>query len=285
MGVLKLKGVSLETLKELFEIMSKVKKSSTVLNFTINKEKLTGVGSNDSKAVYKYWEIPTKNISEAIDGDVPLGVSLKVSILNGSDFSKKILSFFGQMADLEFHHDNNQVDKIVITKYNKEGKKLLTIPVVCSRTSLTFEEEPQEILDIIFGLTPDFNPKSKFEIRKEDIINIRKLSSLNSNTEEQKKYIKIYSEEGTIKATDNAFDVVLTPNTSGYADEIEIDKSLLGLIDPEEYDVFLNESHDLKFIIMNRKSELFTQKISVNLLSEIDDDTTWEDFAADDFNF
>ena len=276
MKIFKLENVSLDMLKTLFEIMSKVNKTDDTINFMLSNSSMSAINSNQAESVFKRWVIKHNKIASGVSGEL-MG-EIKVSIFNGKDFSKKILGFFGQMANIEFYHDGKDVMKIVLKKLDKDGKVMLNISCACADTSISFNEYPQDSIEILFGLGSDYSPKTSFMLIKEDILNIIKLSALNSNSEEQKKYVKIYSENGSIKATDNAFDVVLGDDVFGLNTEIEIDKSILPLIDGGDYKVELTEHDDLKFIILTLNSDKVDNKITINLLSDISTDVQWDEF-------
>ena len=287
--ILTLKDVSLDKLKPLFSLSSSLNKTDNTLNMQLSPTGLLSSNKNESSSVIKTWHIPFSAFCSEIIGTIP--EKLKISIFNGDDFSKKLLSYFGQLATIEIHHNGQSAKKLLIKKVNKDGKVELKIDVIAANVEIAYFEFTSEEQQILFGEIEQFSKKEIFTISKNDIQNIKKLLKLTSNAELQKKYVRLYSDEGMIKATDQGFDLTLFEDTIGLGDlKIEIDKKMFMLIDDGSYKAtyakYEENSEKMESLILQAENSDSNRRISLNLLQDIGnvaDEIDWDsDFGDGD---
>lgn len=285
--ILTLKDVSLDKLKPLFSLSSSLNKTDNTLNMQLSPTGLLSSNKNESSSVIKTWHIPFSAFCSEIIGTIP--EKLKISIFNGDDFSKKLLSYFGQLATIEIHHNGQSAKKLLIKKVNKDGKVELKIDVIAANVEIAYFEFTSEEQQILFGEIEQFSKKEIFTISKNDIQNIKKLLKLTSNAELQKKYVRLYSDEGMIKATDQGFDLTLFEDTIGLGDlKIEIDKKMFMLIDDGSYKAtyakYEENSEKMESLILQAENSDSNRRISLNLLQDIGnvaDEIDWDsDFGV-----
>lgn len=275
-----LNDVKTEVLRKMLGISMSVSKSET-LNFTIDGNKIVGVTNNISDSIYKRWEIGLSDICTPEEKAViPL---LKCSIYKGEEFSKKILSYFGQLVNLRIEHDDSEVKKIELFKLNEAGKVGLKINLVTASSSTAFVDYDPEVLSMIFYPTEE-TKLFGFELDTNDLSEVGKLSKLSTNPEEQTDYVTLYSADGSLKATDNAFDVILKEGFTQADVSIDIDKDLWSMIDRDSYEVEIHQVDEENKILVCKST---TKNVinSLVLLGKTDDSVDFNDFEMDNSTF
>lgn len=290
--ILTLHDASLDILKPLFLLSSTLNKSNNTINFSVSPKGLHSSNKNHAMSVVKTWNLNFEQCCSSTSGVIP--EKLKISIFEGVDFAKKILAYFGQVATIEIHHDGLSASKIVLKKMTKEGKLSLKIDVVCASVDISYFEYSAEELLILFGDDENFVKKEVFNLSKDNIQNIKKLLKLQTNPEEQKKYIRIYSKDGIVMASDDGFDLALFDDVNGQLGEtiIEIDKSIFITIDDSSYSCvyssFTDDSDKMELLVLNATSTAAIRRTSLNLLQDISsatDSINWSEFEDTDNGF
>lgn len=267
-----LPNVSTEQLQRFLGISMSVTKSET-LNFTIDSQKLAGVANNEADSIYKSWSVNIKDICDPASAMIP---SLKCSIYKGEEFAKRILSYFGQTVNINVFYQGSSVHKLELYKTDEKGRVMLKITVVSAPVETAFVEHSAEKLSSIFNPDED-NLLVSFTLDNDELSTVSKLSKLSTNPEKQTDYVKLYTTDGAIMATDNAFDVVLHESDVVLNDDIEIDKSLWSLIDKDKYVASVYDIDGNKILLC--QSSTRDVKITLVLLAKIaDDDIDFEDF-------
>lgn len=271
-----LKNLNTVKLRQLLLISSSVtKEKDAVINLQIEAtNKVSSITTNENGDVYKRWSCDLMDICESVENkNTEL---LKISIFKGDEFAKKTLTLFGQLVDLEIQYNEEGAVKMIIRKINNEDKVIASVSVIMSRTNLSWVDFPQDEADIVFGLT-DSPVLDKFNLSGEDIKNVSKMLSVDTNPEEQKKYIIIKSEDGHIVATDKGWRLTLGLDTFELTQEIEIAKDLWKMFDDyENYVVHLSEISENKFIFAKAENSDLTT--SMVLLKDVDSSIDFNDF-------
>lgn len=274
-----IKNLNIEELQKLLAISMSVTKSET-LNFRIMPDKIVGISNNEADSIYKRWQIPMSLLCDSIETSEPLPASLKCSIFKGPEFSKKILSFFGQYVDIVFTHDGQQIKGIDLFKLNEKGKTVLKINMVTASAETAYVDYSEELIQQIFTPTEDTKIIG-FDLDSSDLSSVSKLSQLSTNPETQTAWVTLYTdEEGQLKATDGVFDVVLREDGAELGDSIDISKQLWSMIDRDIYKVEVHNVQDNKIFLC--KSTTRDVVISLVLLSKTDDSVNFDDFLNDD---
>lgn len=282
--VITLHDVKLDVLKNLFQIVATLNKSNDTICFQISQNSISASNKNLAESVIKYWNIEPLKLAEKAD-NLPLQ-PVNVSIFNGQDFSKKVLAYFGQLATIEILHNGISAQKITLKKFTKEGKLLLKIDVVCGKNEIAYFGFNEQQLDIAFANKEEFQKTTVFELQKEDIVNLKKLITLKTNPEIQKRYVKFYSDGTSIRATDDVFDIVVCDDANNLSNRtIEVDKLSILLIEPSLYTCELAIVQSFSLLILNDVTEVCSKHISINLLSTVDTSTNWEDYTNFDEGF
>ena len=279
-----LQDVNTEILRKLLGISMSVTKSET-LNFTLTNDKVVGIANNEADSIYKKWSIQLASLCTVPmtqDGTLQTIPELKCSIYKGEEFSKKILSYFGQFVNFKIEHNGSEIKRIELFKTNDKGVTTLKINLLTAASATAFIDYSKEFVDQIF--TPDDTTKLvSFELDNDDLSTVSKLSRLSTNPEEQTNYVTIYTAGGTLKATDNAFDVILKEDIQIEIDPIEIDKSLWSMIDRDKYIVDVHTIEDNKILVCTSQTKNVI--ISLVLLGKTDDSVNFDDFTNDDKTF
>lgn len=280
--IITLKDVQLDVLKPLFILSSTINKTNTTLNMSLTPTGLMSSNKNMASSVVKNWTVPYANFCTEIVGQIP--EQLKISIFEGVDFSKKLLGYFGQLATIEIHHDGISAQKLVIKKVTKEGKVALKIDVVAANIDVAYFEFSADEQAVLFAELEDFDRKEVFTLSKDNIQSIKKLLGLVTSPETQKKYVRLYSEDGQIKATDGGFELALFEDTLGLGElKLEIDKSMFSIIDDSSYKVTYAKYDDgtdkIETLILDAVTTNGTRRISLNLLQDVGDHADDIDFA------
>lgn len=290
---IKLVNCNLDVFRKMLGISLTLAEKTDTLNITFNEKGLTGISSNRADSLYKQWLIEWSILAESVTGllehieaSSANGAKvqpLKCSIYKGEDFSKKILSFFGSVADIVCFHDGKEIKQFQIQKKSTEGKVQLKIDVVTASANLAFVDYSEELVKALF--TPESTSLvTKFNLGISDLQTVSSLSKLSVNPDKQTKYITLYTENGQLKATDNCFDVVLHEAAEAPLPEpLEIDKELWSKIDRDEYSVELHAIEENKILVCKSLTKHVTE--SVALLAKTNDDINFDDFAASTEDF
>lgn len=270
--ILTLHGVNTDMLKHYFKLSSSVGKSE-VLNFSLSYDLLSGIAHHENDVFFKRWKI---NLTELCQQhNVPQDITLKCSIYRGSEFAKKILSYFGQIVSINFHYVNDSVKKLELFKTDEKGKIVLKITIVTAPTNTSFVEYDIELLNNMFNPAEE-SKLFEFELDALALAEVTKLSKLATNPEIKTDYVQLYVEEGMLKATDNSFDIVLTDVEGSLESSVDIDKSLWSMIDGDEYVFEVHSIEDKKFLCCKSKTKDI--RSTLVLLSDVDDDIDFDDF-------
>lgn len=273
-----IKNLETKYLKEYFGVSMSVQKNDNFLSFEINDTEIKSTVDNDAESILKTWSIPLAEISEG--NDLP-SQDIRCVLYKGSEFTKKILGYFGEKMNLTFNWDNNLklVKSVELYKLDDKGRKSLSVNVVCAAKE-NFKEFSSDVLDTIFY--PTEGDVLQFDITKAQVDELHKLSEISSNPEQHNDYVRFYSEEGVIKVTDKIFNTILSENADiEIPSGVEIDKELFGLVESDDYTIYLNEpSHDAKLFRLEAKSKKIITTIM--LLSKTMDDEFDSVFDEDD---
>lgn len=282
--VITLHDVKLDVLKQLFQIVATLNRSNDTICFQISQNQITASNKNLAESVIKYWNINPLKLAEKTDNLTITPVN--VSIFNGQEFSKKVLAYFGQLATIDIVHNGTSAQKLTLKKLSKEGKLLLKIDVVCGKNEIAYFGFTEQQLDIAFANKDEFQKTKIFGLQKEDIVNLKKLITLKTNPEVQKRYVKFYSDGTSVRATDDVFDIVICDDTYNMSNRtIEVDKVSIMLIEPSLYSCELAIVQQFSLFILSDVTEVCSKQISINLLSSVDSSTNWEDYTNFDEGF
>ena len=280
-----LHDVNTELLRKLLGISMSVKKSET-LNFKLTPEFATGIANNESDSIYKRWSIKLSDLCDVTKSianqDAKSGTlvfpELKCSIYKGEDFSRKILSFFGQFVNFKIEHDGKEVKKIELFKTNEAGVIVLQINLLTAATATAFVDYSSDLLAQIFT-TDETTKVISFELDATELSSVSKLSRLSTNPESQTNWVTLYSDNGSLKATDKAFDVLLKDGVT-LSESIDIDKALWSMIDKDKYTVSVHNISENKILVCESLTKDVT--ISLVLLGKTDTDIDFSDFENTD---
>lgn len=268
--VVKLHNVKLGMLKSAFKKSLSV--SGENLNFKIDNNTISNVAIHESESLTKQWSLNLTEVCEKVEGSF---TELKTAIYEGSEFVNKILGMFGQLANLEIHHNNGSVVKIEVIKLDEKGRSSLKISLVTAPTSTSYIKVDTDFVAQIF------NPGDKVAslvLNGEDLKQLNALAKLSTNPETQKPYITIESRDGQLIAHDGTFDIALHDRETSL-EAIEIDKQLFSLIEYETYDATVYSAGDTKILVLESKDT--NSKIAVILLDDADTSSDFADFGSD----
>jgi len=270
-------NVNTETLRKYLAISMSVKKSE-ILNFSIENSVLSGINNNEADSIYKMWQLPLAKLTGLADNDPTYNTipKLKCSLYKGDSFSKQVLGHFGQLVDMEIEHVLGTVKKINLSKKDANGRTILAITVLCARAETTFIEYEPELISQIFKPKPETKLVS-FKLETAELSAVTKLSKLSTNPDTQSDYISLYTKDGSIFATDKAFDVFLHETDIVLNEPVEIDKSLWRMIDNDDYTATVYQAQDdNKILVCESKTK--SVSITLVLLSSVDTDIDFDDF-------
>lgn len=268
MKTVTLKNVDLAKLKGAFNRSLSIS-SSDALNFRINNTVITDAAQHQSQSLFKRWSVNLSDVCSSVEGDFS---ELKVAVYAGRELTSKIFNFFGQLADLVFHHVDGNVTKIEFIKKDDKGRIALRIVLVTASIKTAFIEIDKSLITEIFDRE---SSDIQLTFKPEDLIQLNKLASLSTNPESQTAYISIFTKDGQLIATDGAFDVALH-DTDLSVEKIDIDKELFSCIEAETYSA--NVYHTESGSMMLLHSQDSASSIAVVLLSEADDSINWDEF-------
>lgn len=270
--VVKLTNVKTDVLKKYFKISSSIV-NKEILNFSFDKNNVFGIANNETDAIYKKWNVP---LTDICDTNTEFTQTIKCSIFKGDEFISKILTYFGQTANMHFHHVNGSTNKIVLEKADENGKVILSITIVCAPVQTSFVEYDESLLNHIFT-TSEETKIASFTLSESELSEVSKLSKLGTNPEIKTNYISLYTDErGALKATDKCFDLELHISENPLPEVLEIDKSLWSVIESDKYNVNVHNVDGNKFIIC--KSQTSDVTITILLLSDVDSSVDFDDF-------
>ncbi len=219
-AVVKLKDVRIAELRKMMFKSANLK--GGVLNFNINQSQIDSVASNVSDSFAKKWSIPTSAIARV---EEPFAETVKVSLYKGGDFLKGILNLYGESCNINIEH-NNGIAVMLIVFNDKLQIKILAAATI---TDETYDDATMKLL---FGVEDEVG---RFELGSEELKNIIGLSHISTNKDSQTPYVRLYTEDNFLKATDNAFDVKIHAQTEALNVDVNINKELIAL--------FCNENH------------------------------------------
>lgn len=268
MKTVTLQNVDLAKLKGAFNRSLSIS-SSDALNFRINNTMITDAAQHQSQSLFKRWSVNLTDVCSSVEGEFS---ELKVAVYAGRELTSKIFNFFGQLADLVFHHIDGNVTKIEFLKKDDKGRVALRIVLVTASVKTAFIEIDKTLISEIFDRE---SSSIQLTFKPEDLIQLNKLASLTTNPESQTAYISIFTKDGQLIATDGAFDVALY-DTDATIEKIDIDKELFSCIEAETYTA--NIYHTDRGSMMLLHSQDSASSIAVVLLSEADDSIDWDEF-------
>lgn len=280
----KLVNVNLDMLRKLLGISLTLAEKSDTLNIQFSSAGLTGIASNSSDSMYKKWSIDWSTISTTEQKEFDLIPKLKCSIYKGEDFSKKILSFFGGIADIIVFHNATEVKQFQIQKRGTNDKVSLKIDVLTAAANLAFTDYAEDLIEAVFSPQTE-TLTATMTLGVSDLQTVSSLSRLTVNPEKQTKYITLYTVDKQLKATDQCFDVVLQEETETVLPDggVEIDKTLWSKIDKDEYIVELHTIEDSKMFVCKSQTKQVVEALA--LLAKTDDSINFDDFVNDDSDF
>jgi hypothetical protein len=272
--------VNTDMLRSLLEISMSVTKSET-LNFTLSPDEISGIASNEADSIYKKWNVELSDIAKAPSPETHFP-KLKCSIYKGDEFAKRILSYFGQLVNMKIYHDGREIKQIELFKLNESGKISLKINLLTAATSTAFVEYSKELVSAIF--TPGSETRQlSFTINPEYLSQVSRLSKLSTNPEDQTKWITLYSDNGSLKATDNAFDIILEDEGFPNIEPFDIDKSLWALVDIDKYSAEVHLIENSKIFVLKSYTKNLT--VSLVLLEKTDGSVDFDDFSSSNETF
>lgn len=271
-----LKNVDTDLLSEFLAISTSVAKSE-VLNFKINNESLSGIANNEGDSIYKKWDIKLVQLCESHD-EIP---SLKCSIYKGDEFIKKILSYFGKTVNINLFHNDGSVRKLELYKTDEKGRTMLKITVLGANVETAYIDYNDEVIGKIFD--PSDESLAQFSLDAVNLQQVSKYSKLQTNPEKQTEYVRLYTNDGCLNATDNAFDVILHETDVVLTDDVEIDKSLWQLIDEDQYDCSIHSIDQNRILVCSSTTK--DVKITLVLLSKVDSSQSFDSFESFDEAF
>lgn len=245
-------------------------KNSDALNFSISSAKIASVTSDKRDAFFKKWELITSQICEF---DQPFD-EIKMSIIKGADFNKKLLGYFrdSESVTLVIEHIDGDGNKMTISNEH------LTITLVLSPINLSYQDYPEATLTELFS--PNDEAFTNFTLSIDELKRIRSLSGLSTNPETQTSFVSFYTKDGSLCVTDNAFDLKLH-ESSVEVDNVRLDKSMLGALCTEDYEIAAyHGSGDIRKSDSLVASSTMSNTVSAIILIE-----DIADAAHDEFDF
>lgn len=274
-----LTNVKIDKLRHAFG-RSLMLKNSDALNFTISSSTVTGIASDKRDSFFKKWELITSDVCEFTDAFE----EIKISIIKGVDFSKKMLGYFAASEDvtIKIEHVNGDGNKLTISN------EYLEITLVLSPIALSYTEYDEKTLKTLFS------PEEKlaaFVLTVDELKQIRSLSGLSTNPETQTTYVSLYTENNHLYATDNAFKLQLhdlNPEIETEFDIVHLGKNMLGSFCTENYvmEIYdsVSENNQPNCIIANSQDS--NTIATVVLVTELDTAANEDfDFSNTDFNW
>lgn len=275
-----IKNLETKYLKEYFGVSMSVQKNDNFLSFEVNNKEIKSTVENDAESILKTWNLNLSEISES--NDLP-NENIRCVLYKGNEFTKKILGYFGEKLNLTFSWDDDLklVKSVELYRLDDKGRKSLSVVVVCASKE-NFKEYDDEVVETLFY--PTQGDLMNFTIKKAQVDELRKLSEISSNPEQHNDYVRFYSEGGVIKVTDKIFDTILSENADiTIPNGVEIDKELFGLIESDDYTVYLNQPKpDVKLFRLESKSKKIITTIML-LTKAMDDE--YDDMFDDEDDF
>lgn len=265
MSVITLRNIKLNKLRTQFK-RSLMLKNGDTLNFSVSSSEISGIACNTSESLFKKWSVMTNSIAEFDDQFE----AVKVSIYKGNAFESNVLGYFDKECSIDIHHVNCEATKLVI--YNET----LSIVVVTAPTKLSYVEYSQSQLDRVF------NPGDalySFTLSVDETKQISSLSKLSTNPETQSTFVLLSDHNGQLVASDNAFKLNLHEQSTPVVD-VKINKSFLGYLCPENYDMTVHDSPDGHVLVAkSQQSNTIASMVLIEVIEPI------ADFDFDNTNF
>lgn len=271
---IELHKVEISTLKKFLSKSSDL--TGGALNFLLEEHQISSIANNEGDSFFKRWSVPMESVAEL--GNFPEGGKIKVSLNKGSDFINNILKYFGNTCSIRVSYDNGSA--IMLTVYNEK----LTINIVAAPTELNYDEYDTATLDEVFFKDAE-SIVAKFSLSAGELKEISSLSKISSNPETQTSYVSIYTDNGQLKATDNAFDVVLHNTESDFEARINIKKEFFSNFCAEEQQMSVKENTAISSMTLYALSAETNTESGVVLMDEVSADASQIDDLAHEFNW
>lgn len=223
----KLDKLSLMTVNmaELKKLLGRSLLCDSKLGFTIDTDGTISsyAGGN---SFFKKWTSDISQICDKVDSTIRSAV--KVFIYDGSKFASKVLSAFGDTANITIFCKN--VQGIYIADMIEVNNNVLTIRTLCSPLRLGFIELSPEQEVSIFGNTTNLRTLMMTSQQLKTIAHYGSFNMLGKEVEG----IELKTTKDGLIATDGSFVYVIDANYEHDLQPISINKLLLRFIDDNE---------------------------------------------------
>ena len=175
-----------------------------------------------SKDVAKITQVPTKDVFEFQDEDIP---NIKMSFFAGQKLID-CLKYFDPhhlRGELHYYQDDTEyfAEKLVIMDHSLE------ITLHCADVSLGFTTMSETQISAAFG---NDGSTYNFQLNQEQLTKLNNLITLDKN-----ELFKIYSDDAGVHIAGDTYDIVVDDSVEAHHPEINLFKSFFSRIDKESY--------------------------------------------------